>query len=217
MHPRPHPARMLPTTALALAGIFACGGDPPAAPSAPEAPPPATAPSVAAPTLAAAPKGSEPAQPVPGGPMPEAPKSASVSFLTPADGGAVKGIAVDGKVNVPVKMKVDGMKLEPAGAAKAGSGHHHIIIDGEAIARDHVIPADDKHLHFGKAQSDALVPLAAGAHKLTLQFADGLHRSYGPTLSDTIEIRVMTAPGASAPTPAPTAVPAGEAAHEAGH
>ncbi len=53
-----------------------------------------------------------------------------------------------------------------------------------------VIPADDKHLHFGKGQSEAEVKLTPGPHTLTLQFADGAHRSYGPELSKTIKITV---------------------------
>lgn len=196
-----------------LAVAFAsCGGETPAAPST------TSAPSAAPEAPAAAPAAVEPAPaaaPSPLGPVPEVPAGASVSFLTPSDGGVIKGAVVDGKVMVPVRMKVDGMKLEPAGPVKAGSGHHHIIVDTTPPALGQVVPADEQHLHFGKAQSEALVPLAPGPHELTLQFADGLHRSYGPALSAKISVRVIAAPGAAAPgATAPTA-PAGD--DHAGH
>jgi hypothetical protein len=42
-----------------------------------------------------------------------------------------------------------------------------------------VIPFDDKDLDFGKGQSEAEITLPPGRHTLTLQFADGGHRSYG--------------------------------------
>jgi hypothetical protein len=33
--------------------------------------------------------------------------------------------------------------------------------------------------------------LAPGEHTLTLQFADGAHMSYGPTLASTIKVKVL--------------------------
>jgi hypothetical protein len=53
-----------------------------------------------------------------------------------------------------------------------------------------VIPKDAQHLHFGKGQTTAIIDLPHGKHRLTLQFADGIHRSYGSKLSATIEITV---------------------------
>ena len=87
-------------------------------------------------------------------------------------------------------MEAHGIKVVPAGEPKPGEGHHHIIVDGGPIREGDVIPADAAHLHFGKAQTEASVPLTPGKHKLTLQFADGLHRSLGEKLSQTIEITV---------------------------
>ena len=49
-------------------------------------------------------------------------------------------------------------------------------------------------LHFGKGQTETDVPLTPGPHTLTLQFADGAHLSYGPTLSSTIKIQVAAQP-----------------------
>lgn len=106
-----------------------------------------------------------------------------VSFVEPADGATVSS-------PVSVKMGVSGMTVQPAGKLVEGSGHHHLIIDGEPVAAGTPVPADAKHLHFGKGQTETSVELPPGKHTLTLQFADGLHQSYGPALSKTIEIDV---------------------------
>jgi len=52
------------------------------------------------------------------------------------------------------------------------------------------VPFDDKDLHFGKGQTEAQVTLPPGRHTLTLQIADGAHRSYGPKWSTTITVNV---------------------------
>jgi hypothetical protein len=90
-----------------------------------------------------------------------------------------------------VEMGVDGMKLDTAGAMEASSGHHHLLIDaGDSIPAGQIVPKNDQHKHFGKAQSSTDVTLPAGKHVLTLQFADGLHRSYGGQLAATITVTV---------------------------
>ena len=91
-----------------------------------------------------------------------------------------------------VEMKVEGMALSPAGKAPDDkhSGHHHLIVDGKAMALGEVIPSDETHLHFGKGQTETDLKLSPGPHTLTLQFADGAHRSFGPELSTTIKIVV---------------------------
>lgn len=91
---------------------------------------------------------------------------------------------------VSVKMGVEGMTIAPAGEVKEASGHHHLIIDGGPIKAGEAVPADAQHLHFGKGQTEANVDLAPGKHRLTLQFADGAHRSYGPEMSADVAITV---------------------------
>ncbi|MBP6707250.1 MAG: DUF4399 domain-containing protein, partial [Achromobacter sp.] len=39
-------------------------------------------------------------------------------------------------------------------------------------------------------QTETELKLAPGKHTLTMQFADGAHRSYGPDLSSTISVTV---------------------------
>jgi hypothetical protein len=107
-----------------------------------------------------------------------------------------------------VSFALKGKDIKPAGEAvdEKTSGHHHLIIDGAAIAEGTVVPMDEKHLHFGKGQTSTMVKLTPGTHTLTLQFADGAHRSYGPTWSKTIKVTVIDP--ATLPVAAPVKVPA---------
>lgn len=111
--------------------------------------------------------------------------TAKVDFVTPHDGDTVKS-------PFTVEMKVIGKKLNPAGekADDKTLGHHHIIVDAGPIAEGQVIPQDATNLHFGKAQMKTELTLPPGDHKLTLQFADGAHRSYGEKMSKTITVHV---------------------------
>ena len=52
------------------------------------------------------------------------------------------------------------------------------------------MPFTDRHLHFGKGQTETDVTLPPGSYKLTAQFANGAHQSYGKALSQTIRISV---------------------------
>lgn len=112
-------------------------------------------------------------------------QAGSVDFLSPKDGEKVKS-------PVKIKMLVKKMKVRPAGEDPEDkkSGHHHILLDMEPIPAGQPIPTDEKHLHFGKGQTETEIALPPGEHTLTLQFADGAHRSYGPKLSKTIKITV---------------------------
>ena len=112
-----------------------------------------------------------------------APEGATVAFGGPANGAEVTS-------PVQVKFNVNGMMVSEAGAVLNGQGHHHLIIDGEAVAEGEVVPADDTHIHYGKGQTEAEINLEAGEHTLTMQFADGRHRSYGPKLATSITITV---------------------------
>jgi hypothetical protein len=107
----------------------------------------------------------------------------SVDFLNLRDGDQVSN-------PIRVVFKASGIRTEPAGEFKEGSGHHHLLINQPYIEKGNTIPADSNHLHFGKAQTETELNLSAGVHTLTLQFADGYHRSYGKALSKTIQIEV---------------------------
>jgi len=89
-----------------------------------------------------------------------------------------------------VEMGLEGMSVAAAGQVKDGEGHHHIIIDGKPMKAGQVIPADKNHLHFGTGQTETQLDLSPGEHTLTLQFADGLHRSYGKRMASSIKVKV---------------------------
>ena len=46
------------------------------------------------------------------------------------------------------------------------------------------------HIHFGKGQTEAMVKLTPGNYKITMQFADGYHLSYGKDMSATMMVTV---------------------------
>ncbi len=108
---------------------------------------------------------------------------ATAHFIHPKDGATVHN---------PVRMRfsVNGMKLVPAGQKLKDSGHHHVLIDGQPVPAGEVIQANDRSIHYGKAQQEAELTLPPGDHTLTLQFGDWLHRSYGPAMSQTIKVHV---------------------------
>lgn len=89
-----------------------------------------------------------------------------------------------------VRFGTKGLEVAPAGDIVANSGHHHLLINLDAIAPGESIPFSDKHMHFGKGQTEAEVKLAPGVYKLTAQFANGAHQSYGKPLSETITVTV---------------------------
>uniref|UniRef100_UPI004047BAF4 DUF4399 domain-containing protein n=1 Tax=Roseivirga sp. TaxID=1964215 RepID=UPI004047BAF4 len=88
-----------------------------------------------------------------------------------------------------VEMGVKGMEVEPAGEVVKGKGHH-IVVDGTFIPTATMVPADEKNIHYGKGQTETELTLTPGEHTLTLQFANGLHQSYGEAWSKTIKITV---------------------------
>ncbi len=98
------------------------------------------------------------------------------------------------KVQSPFKVKfeVQGMTVKPAGKLERGTGHHHLLIDTDGpIKRGTIVPADEKHIHFGNGQTETELTLTPGRHKLTLQFADGTHASYGRKWSRSISVLVQ--------------------------
>lgn len=115
--------------------------------------------------------------------QPAVPAGAAVKFVAPTAGAKSTS-------PVHVVMGVEGMKVMKAGEVVEGTGHHHIIIDGSPVPAGTVVPADDTHIHFGGGQTEVDLELQPGEHRLTLQFADGLHRSYGDQMSTSIDVTV---------------------------
>ena len=108
-----------------------------------------------------------------------------------------EGLNNNDEVSSPLKVSfgVKGMRVRPAleDVHDKTSGHHHILIDHPMgfIDKGQPIPADPRHIHFGKGETTAIVELPAGTHTLSLQFGDGAHLSYGREMSATITVKVV--------------------------
>ena len=107
----------------------------------------------------------------------------SVSLLEPAEGTTVG-------TTFKVRFGVKGMAVAPAGEIIADSGHNHLLINQMPVAKGESVPFDDQHKHFGAGQTEAMITLPLGQYKLTSQFANGAHQSYGAPMSSTIQITV---------------------------
>jgi hypothetical protein len=149
---------------LLLVGFHACSAEaPPAqAPPAQTAPPPAAAPEANIPR---------------------------VFFLEPQDGATVKS-------PVRVRFRDIGFNIEPVPAgtvtkARPNMGHFHVGTDVDCLPPATEIPMANPWIHYGDGKTEEMVmQLTPGAHKLTLQVGDDMHRTVG-SLCSTITINVV--------------------------
>jgi Domain of unknown function (DUF4399) len=109
--------------------------------------------------------------------------SQAVSILEPTNNATVP-------TTFKVRFGVKGMAVAPAGDIVANSGHHHLLINLDSLPAGESIPFTEKHMHFGKGQTEAEVKLPPGVYKLTAQFANGAHQSYGKAMSESITVTV---------------------------
>jgi|TARA_B110000881_G_scaffold220835_1_gene247483 hypothetical protein len=107
----------------------------------------------------------------------------SVFFKWPKDQSTVSS-------PVFIDMGIEGILIEPAGKVREGYGHHHILINQKSWPLGDVIPMSDSTLHYGKGQTDASIELLPGRYVISLQFADGVHASYGQEMASSITINV---------------------------
>lgn len=118
--------------------------------------------------------------------LPAVPQGAKVYFKNLQEGQTIS-------LPFKIEMGADVMKVDTAaGPVTEGSGHHHLLIDAEDfLEAGTVVPTDSAHVHFGKGQTSyELKGLKPGKHKLVLQMADALHRSYGKALTATVNVTV---------------------------
>jgi hypothetical protein len=149
---------------VVLGSLAACGGsdpEPTAASSGAAAPPAASA--AQAPAAAAT------------LPRTPSPPGASAYIISPADGATVSS-------PVRVVFGLKGFGVVPAGLQRADAGHHHLLIDTGLPPPGLPIPADAKHVHFGKGQTEAEIELSPGRHELRLLVGDYLHVPHDPPL-----------------------------------
>ena len=99
----------------------------------------------------------------------------------------------DGDVlSSPINLEfgVEGFELAPSGSVGERFGHHHLLVNRDSIMEGVVIPSDINHIHFGNGETRGTIELEPGSYLLTLQFADGKHRSFGEKMSAFMEIIV---------------------------
>jgi hypothetical protein len=104
------------------------------------------------------------------------PTGAEVYIVSPKDGAKVKS-------PVTVVFGLKGMGIAPAGIKFDNTGHHHLIIDGDApVDLSLPIAANEKSVHFGKGQTETSLTLAPGKHTLLLVLGDSLHVPHEPAV-----------------------------------
>jgi hypothetical protein len=118
-------------------------------------------------------------------PRSPAPKDVELYIISPKDGDSVTS-------PVTVRFGLRGMGIAPAGVTMENTGHHHLLIDTNPPPFNLPVPADEKHVHFGKGQTEAVVKLSPGRHKLQLLLADHLHIPHDPpVMSNPITVTVQ--------------------------
>ena len=116
--------------------------------------------------------------------MPAMPENAKVIFSNLKDNAIITS-------PYKLQMGTDVIRIDTAGPVVPGSGHHHLLINaGDSIPTGEIVPKDSAHIHFGKGQTEYALTLPPGKYRLTLQMADGLHRSYGNKLASSVTVTV---------------------------
>ncbi len=116
-------------------------------------------------------------------PFSPSPEGASVYIISPANGESVS-------TTFTVKFGLQGMGVAPAGVVKPKTGHHHLIINGEALPPMNT-PLGGSVMHFGGGQTEKTLTLKPGQHTLQLILGDHLHVPHNPpVISKKITITV---------------------------
>jgi hypothetical protein len=115
----------------------------------------------------------------------DAPANAEVYFVQPSDGATVEG-------TFKVVFGLRNMGVAPAGVEKAGTGHHHLLIDTEVPSDlSKPLPATDQIKHFGGGQTETEITLQPGKHTLQLLLGNYAHVPHSqPVVSEQITITV---------------------------
>ena len=102
-----------------------------------------------------------------------APDNAELYFISLDDGDALSN-------PITIRFGLKNMGVAPAGIQYENSGHHHLLIDTSLPPLDLPIINDEKHRHFGKGQTEAVLELPPGAHTLQLLLGDFAHIPHDP-------------------------------------
>jgi hypothetical protein len=110
-------------------------------------------------------------------------EGARVYIISPVNGDTVPQ-------TFTVRFGLSGMGVAPAGTDKAGTGHHHLLID-RAEVPPAGMPMDATVQHFGGGQTEVELSLEPGEHSLQLLLGDMKHVPHEPAvLSEKITIQV---------------------------
>lgn len=106
-------------------------------------------------------------------------------FVAPQDGDTVSG-------EFSVSFGLRGMGVAPAGVEVANTGHHHLLIDMDALPpMDAPLPKTEQVRHFGGGQTETTLSLPPGEHTLQLVLGNYSHIPHDPpVLSEKITITV---------------------------
>lgn len=92
---------------------------------------------------------------------------------------------------VLIQFGLRGMGVAPAGIEKAGTGHHHLLVDVAELDVNAPIPTSDQHRHFGLGQTEVTLEMKPGQHTLQLLMGDQNHIPHHPVvMSERITITV---------------------------
>lgn len=90
-----------------------------------------------------------------------------------------------------IQFGLRGMGVAPAGIEKAGTGHHHLLIDVSELDVNAPIAVSDQLRHFGLGQTEVTLEMKPGLHTLQLLMADQNHIPHHPVvMSERITITV---------------------------
>jgi len=103
------------------------------------------------------------------------PPPPEIYFRAPANGATVSP-------TFPVEFGLRNYGVAPAGINLKGTGHFHVLIDGEAPAAGGIIPNDSLNRHFGTGVIETRLTLSPGTHTLRLVLGDFEHKVIGPEL-----------------------------------
>tara|TARA_B110000014_G_C20120512_1_gene593580 strand:- start:2519 stop:2917 length:399 start_codon:yes stop_codon:yes gene_type:complete len=82
-----------------------------------------------------------------------------------------------------IQFGLTGKGVAPAGVDVENTGHHHLLIDVEAIDFYMPIPSSKNHLHFGGGQTETSIELPPGEHSLQLVLGDLYHVPHSPPIT----------------------------------
>lgn len=121
---------------------------------------------------------------------PASPAATRVFFVTPTNGATIKPMSTiefgsSGGVTVAA---VPPGELKPE-QVRPNMIHYHIAVDADCLPEGTVIPKADPWVHFGDGKNVIEMSLAPGAHRLTVQAGDDMHRTL-PGLCETINVTV---------------------------